>query len=351
MLRLAARAASALTLASALALTATTPALADPLSQPTATDVVGTGSATTEQLYNRLSTDYNASLAAAGDTVSPRLYSWDATGASPITPKAGAAAISRPYGPNSGITALTAYPDTVDFARSNRGPQPEDPVTDTFVALAKDAVAWAAPVGGNAPVNLSASELRLIYSCLHTNWRQISPSLPDAEIRPVLPRFPSETRRAFLQMLDSLEGPGPFPTPGPCVTTGEQENQGTDALLHDPNAIVPYSVGHYIGQVYGGLGRPGDEPGLLTPRAMNGMASLDPAAAVVPAAYSASFGFVLYTVVREVDWISPGARGQALRNIFGRTGWVCRSPDAQYAIRIHGFRPLPATACGSTTHS
>ncbi|MFB7474464.1 substrate-binding domain-containing protein [Kitasatospora sp. NPDC056184] len=351
MLRLAARAASALALTAALALGTTTPALADPLSQPTATDIVGTGSATTEQLYNRLSSGYNAYLAAAGDTASPRLYSWDATGTSPITTRAGATAIPRPYGPASGITALTAYPDTVDFARSNRGPQPADLTTDTFVALAKDAVAWAAPVGGNAPADLSAAELRLIYSCLHTNWRQVSPWLPDAEIRPVLPRLPSETRRTFLQTLDGLEGPGQFPTPGPCVTIVDQEDQGTDAILHDPNAIVPYSVGHYIGQVYGGLSRPGYEPGLLTPRAMNGMASLDPAAAAVPPAYSASFGYVLYTVVRQADWISPDARGQALRRIFGPTGWVCRSSDALQAIRSHGFRPLPAMACGSTTHS
>lgn len=50
----------------------------------------------------------------------------------------------------------------------------------------------------------------------------------------------------------------------------DRANQGTDAVLHDPNAIVPYSVGHYVGQAFGGHTRPGDEPGVLVPARSTG---------------------------------------------------------------------------------
>ncbi|MFF8770220.1 substrate-binding domain-containing protein [Kitasatospora sp. NPDC015120] len=347
LLRLTARAASALALASTLALAVVTPAPADPPYQPAAIDVVGTGSALTEQLIGRFAAEYNASLP-AGDTTSPRLHSWDSTGSSPLTPKAGATPVPRPYSSNSGINTLTATTGaTVDFARSSRGPEPGDPVNDLFVALAKDAVGWAAPAGGNAPADLPADELKRIFSCLRTNWRDISPDLPDAEIRPVLPALPSETRWAFLRMV-GLTGVGPFDAPGPCVTVVERENQGTDAILHDPNALVPYSVGHYLGQRYAGPGRPGDEPGILTPRGINGISSFRPGDDAIEPAYAQAFGHVLYVVVREADWTSPDTRGQALRAIFGKAGWACRSTPT---IRTHGFRPLPPTACGSTTHA
>ncbi|GAA1408077.1 hypothetical protein GCM10009639_57560 [Kitasatospora putterlickiae] len=52
MFRLAARAASALVLASALTLAFTTSALADP-PQPAATDIAGVGAGTTEALFNQ----------------------------------------------------------------------------------------------------------------------------------------------------------------------------------------------------------------------------------------------------------------------------------------------------------
>ncbi|MED7948910.1 hypothetical protein PUR56_08885, partial [Streptomyces sp. BE303] len=71
--RLTARVAPALALAAALALASAAPALADPpqpipVPPPAATDIVGVGAQVTESLFNQLSTDYNASLTAAGNT-------------------------------------------------------------------------------------------------------------------------------------------------------------------------------------------------------------------------------------------------------------------------------------------
>ncbi|MFB7474465.1 substrate-binding domain-containing protein [Kitasatospora sp. NPDC056184] len=348
MLRLAARAASALALAlvSTLALT-TTPALADP-PQPAATDIVGVGTAITEQLFNQLSTDYNAFLTAAGNTTSPRLYSWDTTGTTPITPKTGATSIYRPNTSNAGITALTITTSgTVDFARSTRGPQAGDVSSTVFVAMAKDAVSWAAPTGGHAPGSLTTGQLSDIYACNVTNWRQIDPALPDATIKPVLPIISSEVRQMFLRSV-GLTG---LPGVGNCVVSGVEENQGTEAFLHDPDVLVPYSVGRYVGQVYGGHARPGDEPGALVPRAVNGIAPVDTSNRQISQPFAATaFSRVLYNAVREAEWTASDAHGQALRDIFGRSGWICRTNGGAPLIRSYGFLTIPAGACGSTTH-
>ncbi|MFJ8437221.1 hypothetical protein ACIQ9P_38610 [Kitasatospora sp. NPDC094019] len=349
MLRLAARAASALVLASALALTVTTPAIADP-PQPAATDIVGVGAGVTEMLLNQFSTDYNASLAAAGDTTSPRLYSWDSTGTPfRITTKTGATSIVRPYDSSNGIATLDATNgNTVDFARSARGPRADDPVTDQFVFMARDAVSWAAPAGGNAPTDLTSNDLRLIYGCYYTNWRQINPALPDAAIVPVLAVRGAALSDSSGFFLRTVTGSSVFEY-GPCVRTVSQENQGTDPLLHDPNAIVPYSVGRYVGQVYGGHTRPGDEPGTLTVRSLNGISPVDTVNGQLRISFvSSMFGYPLYIVVRVSDWNSTNARGTALRAVFGRNGWVCRSNGGAPAIRSYGFLTMPVGGCGST---
>ncbi|MFJ5119629.1 hypothetical protein [Kitasatospora sp. NPDC088548] len=75
-------------LALAITVTATGTAAADPAVTPPATDIVGVGTEDTEGVLNGLS---------AG-------YSWDATGPSPIAPKAGAAPIGRPSSVDSGLS-------------------------------------------------------------------------------------------------------------------------------------------------------------------------------------------------------------------------------------------------------
>ncbi|MGW6915488.1 PstS family phosphate ABC transporter substrate-binding protein [Kitasatospora sp. NPDC054939] len=330
-------------IATSVATIASGTALADPTVTPAAQDIVGTGSDTTQTVLNDLSSGYNAYLTGIGNTTSPRLYSWDSTGTSPITPKTGAATITRPNGSGAGITALNANTNaTVDFARSSRGPQTGDPVTDIFVAFAKDAVSWAGKTGGNAPANLTTAQLKGIYECTTTNWTQINAALPNATIKPHLPQVNSGTRSFFLKAIGVT-------TPGSCVTTGTQENQGTDPVLNDPNTVVPYSVAHYIGQVYFGHASGSDAPGALDIRSINGIAPVNTVAKTINSSFaSTSYGRVVYNVVREADWTATTTQGTALRAIFGTTGWICTSGGP--TIKSHGFLQLPGAACGSTTH-
>ncbi|MEK2491416.1 substrate-binding domain-containing protein [Kitasatospora purpeofusca] len=324
------------------------PAVADPWT-PAARDIVGVGGHSSAALLNRLSQDYNAFLAGNGDTTSPRLYSWDAVGSSPIVPKSGAAAIARPAGAESGIqTLMNTTSATVDFARVERRPiaYAGDNPASNFVALARDAVSWAAKGTGHAPANLTTAQLKGIYECTIGNWRQIDPALPDARIKPLLPSSDSATRRFFMTAI----GSGSEVMPGACVTSLPQvEDQGVGAEFNDDDALVPYSVGHYIGQVYKGHGTATDSPGPLTVRSVNGIAPVDTAAGTISGAFVATvFGKVVSNVVRRSDWDATDAHAAALKGIFGIQGWICASGAG--AIADYGFLPLAKYACGSVTH-
>ncbi|MFF7587586.1 PstS family phosphate ABC transporter substrate-binding protein [Kitasatospora purpeofusca] len=339
-------------IATSVATVAAGTAVADPSTLPTlpaAQDIVGVGSDTTQSVLNGLSVGYNAALAAAGNTTSPRLYSWDATGSSPITTKTGATSIARPNGSGAGITALDANTSaTVDFARSSRAPQAGDLTTDLFVALAKDAVSWAAKNGGNAPADLTTAQLKGIYECTITNWQQISPSLANATIKPFLPQTSSGTRTFFLKTI----GSGTPVVPGACVTSGTQENQGSDPALNDINAVVPYSVAHYVGQVYYGQGSGSDVQGPLTVRSVNTIAPVDTVNKTIASGFaSTTYGRVVYNVVRSADWNAGDAHATALKAIFGVGGFICTNGGAGSTIvKNYGFLALPNGACGSTIH-
>ncbi|MFD7413361.1 PstS family phosphate ABC transporter substrate-binding protein [Kitasatospora purpeofusca] len=347
MRKTAAKLLAAVAIATSVATVATGTAVADPASLPAAQDIVGVGSDTTQAVLNQFSTDYNAFLGASSTL--PRLYSWDATGTSPIVTKTGATSIARPNGSSAGIKALENNTDaTVTFARSSRAPQATDQATDLFVAFAKDAVSVATTTtGSNAPTNLSKADLVNIYNCTYTNWNQI-PGYTGAggTIKPFLPQVGSGTRSFFLSVLGLANG-------GACVLVNPtvQENQGTDPVLNDPNAIVPYSAAHYIGQVYNGHGSGSDAAGALTIRSIDGISPIDTTNTLAKAFTDTTFGRVVYNVVREANWNATNAQGTALRAIFGTNGWVCKNATAAADIKSYGFRVLPVGACGSTIHS
>ncbi|MEV7600631.1 substrate-binding domain-containing protein [Kitasatospora sp. NPDC089797] len=333
-------------LATSLATVASGTAVADPAAgvTPAAQDLVGVGSDTIQSVLNQFSTDYNASLAAKGDTTSPRLYSWDATGTSPITTKTGATSIPRPNGSGAGIKALVANTSaTVDFARSSRGPAATDAHGLDFVALAKDAVTWSALSGGNAPAQLTPAQLNAIYSCTTVTWNQISSSLPATTIKPVLPQADSGTRSFFLSAIGN-------PTLGGCVTTGPEENEGTDPSLNDPNVVFPYSVAHYLGQTVGNHGTATDAPGNLTLRnVVIGTKTLSPITnnQIDGTFANSQFGRVVYNVFRDAEWTATDAHGTAIQNVFGTGGWICTDPTAAADLASYGF--LASPACGTAT--
>ncbi len=351
MIRYTTRLLASTAMAIALVTLTTNTALADPPVLPAAQDIVGVGANTDQGLANQLSIDYNAYLTAKGDTTSPRLYSWDSTGPSPITPKAGPTMIARPNGSNAGISTLNVTPNLpVNFARSSRGPQFGDLPTDDFVALAKDGVSWAGNATGYAPANLTTADLRAIYTCAITNWDQITDipayTAPNATINAYLPRVDSSTRTFFLKAINN----GTSLVPGACVQAATPEqNEGTDPVFADPSAITPYSAGHYIGQVYGGHSSGSDAPGNLTLRSIDGINPIASTHTLNPVYTTTLYGRVLYNVVRDAEWTGLGAN-PALKAIFGNAGWICSSITAQNDITNSGFQRLPRVACGSVSH-
>ncbi len=63
-----------------------------------------------------------------------------------------------------------------------------------------------------------------------------------------------------------------------------------------------------------------------------------------------AFGHILYNTVRSADWYSTDAHGNALRAVFGPSGWICRSSGAAAAVRSYGFLTMPPVACGAVVH-
>ena len=366
------------------------PALADPPTgvTPKATDVVGVGSDTTEFVVNQLSHDYNATHAA------PKLYSWDATNPStgavgdPVVTKSGCVSISRPDGSSAGITALEANTADgsgfcIDYARSSRGRASTDPPYAAggiaFTALAGDAVTYAtrstAAGGTNAPANLTTAQLASIYECNVTNWSQVGGK--NAPISAFLPQAGSGTRAFFLTAL----GGGVTPiTPGACVNSTVQENEGIDPQLNSKNAIVPFSVAKYIAEAYhsaacinpdcspnasGVSCNPGtgqnlygcDEHSVLTLRKINGTAPTKPFPLPAPPAtvkintgFSALFQRTVYDVVRydatTADHIPAYLEKYFAASSASTKGWACSTAKARTDIQNYGF--LPIATCGLT---
>ena len=387
------------------------PALADPPSgvTPRATDIVGAGAATNQNLFDQLALDYSHA-----HTGSPQLYSWDAvnpaTGAAggSIVTKSGCTPITRPDDSSAAITALvssppdvrgirpSATPNCMDYADSSRGRLAADPPYApgglAFAPVAGDAVTYAtrdaASGGSNAPASLTPAQLTSIYLCQDTNWDQVGG--PNAPIHAYLPQTWSDTRAFWLTEL----GGGSTPiTPGSCVSTAGntlKENQGVNTVLNDPDAIVPYSVADYIAQAYhsapcfnsgctpvsgstcspsGGQKAYGcDEDGfigldqishwppfrpwpcVLRPRPDG--ASIRPFCQPAPM-IDTSFPFqeVDYAVVRY-DPTTSDHISASLEGVFGAAtasvpGWICASSAAAADISNYGF--LTSSRCGVTS--
>jgi hypothetical protein len=228
----------------------------------------------------------------------PGLSSWDATGASPITPKDGCAPITRPAGSGAGIAALGANATTadgahycIDVARSSRVPATGDPTGLSWKALATDAVSWAAVDGGNAPATLTAAQLYHIFRCDDgwTHWND--------------------------------------PNVG---------GTSTDAAA---DIVFPYSAAVYAAQAFNGRGT-GDQ-GTLTARQIDGT---DPVVAggtyhAANPAFPASFQRTVFNVVRTAT--SDGAVDALIR-------WECTDPTAADDLQSFGFGRLADSDCGAT---
>jgi len=360
------------------AATAIAPAFADPINghgravTPKASDIVGVGSDTNEFLFDQLSIDYNRAFPRRA-----QLYSWDAlnpkTGLTDnIKTKAGCSAIPRPDGGSAGLLAFYANAQVgsgrhknfcIDYVRSSRGRSSKDPAKGkggvVFVVLAKDAITYATNggrAGTNAPGNLTSAQLAAIYSCTARTWNQVG-GKSGKFIRPFLPQTGSGLRSSFLKIIG-------VDTPGSCVNSSVQQNEGTNKLLlNNANALVPYSVAKYLSQVYRSNPCKGpkikgknqfgcDQHGDLKLNSINGTKPTigKGAASTINPAFTPAFINTIYDVVR---WASTRDNIPAyLEPIFASSrgkvkGWLCSTRAASRDITSYGFLPTPL--CGAGT--
>jgi ABC-type phosphate transport system substrate-binding protein len=367
--------ATAAVMASATAM-AVGPALADPINgsgkpvTPKATDVVGVGSDTIQFLLDQFAFDYNKQ-----HTTGTHLYSWDAlnpkTGLTDnIKTKSGCAAIPRPNGSSAGIATLDLNTKDgknfcVDYARSSRGRASTDPAKGpggiVFVAIGKDAVTYATNATTNAPANLTTAQLNAIYTCTDTNWSQVGGK--NAPINAQLPQTSSGTRAFFLKAIGVA-------TPGSCVNSTAEENEGVDAVLKGPNVIFPFSIGKYIAEKFHSAkctnstctGSPACHPtktqnkfgcdshGSMVLRSINGTKPTTGTGAktVINAHFSANFVRTVFVVVRFAT--TPDNIPSYLDKFFGsakRHGWVCSNASAKADLTAYGFLATPFCGTGS----
>jgi ABC-type phosphate transport system substrate-binding protein len=350
-------------------------ALADPPGgvTPKETDVVGVGSDTTEYLADQLAFDYNKS-----HSTGPKLYSWDATNpqtgaiGDSITTKAGCTAIPRPDGGSAGIMALEANAKTadgkhfcIDYVNNTRPRASTDPAKApggiVFVTIGKDAISYATNATTNAPGNLTTAQLNAIYTCTATTWTAVGGS-SSATIQAFLPQSGSGLRSAFLKDIG-------VSTPGACTNSSVQQNEGVDPqFASNPNAIVPYSVGKYIAQVFHSAkclnasctGSPACKPtkaqnrfgcdahGNFVLHQINGSKPTVGTGTntLINPKYTPKFLLALSVVVRWAN--TPDNIPKYLDRFFGsasRHGWICSSTTA--AQDIHNYGDLTTPFCGT----
>jgi len=346
---------------------------------PKASNIVGVGSDTTQNVFDQFSHDYNATHTAN------KLYSWDATNPATgaihdnIVDKTGCAAIPRPNGSSEGITALTTENGTtsghpcIDFARSSRDRTSTDPAYAAggiaFVDLAGDAVTWAANSTTNAPATLTPTQLAGIYECTITNWSQVGGA--NAPINAFLPQTGSGTRSFFLTAL----GNGTAITPGSCVSDGNgtiEENEGVNPALAGPNTIFPFSIGKWIAEKDHSAkcfntGCTPNSNGKVCNTGVNGtnlygcnthgtmvLKKINNSTPLVGTApnqtinpnFTARFQRTLFEVVKYSTTTTDHIAGY-LEPFFGHTGYVCSNATAQKDLTNYGFR-MHTTTCGLT---
>lgn len=283
---------------------------ADPSFTPDADDIVGAGSDTTQLVLNDLAAGFN------GSSPARRLASWDATGSSTITPRAGAASINRPNGSSAGINALIAN-SSLSFARSSRSitaAEAASPNNLRQYPFARDGLRVVGNVAqSGSPANLTATQLVDIYECDATanQWSEVG-GTSTATIHPYLPQAGSGTRQFFLDQLTAANGGTPV-TIGACVNQSVQEHDPAP-VLNDNDALAPFSTGRLS----------------LLPQEQQDQIK-------VFGGFTPSR--VLYNVVRLA---STGDAG--FQAVFGPTGYIC-SAAGQAIVNANGFQSL-ASGCG-----
>ena len=374
--------AAGIAVAAAVAVVASAvPALADPPVSggkhvvPGTVDIVSVGANTDENLFNALSGAWDKTVTPKEHSAAhPYIYSWNATvpgstSTKPVSivPKKGCKPTTRPNGSSQGLTALdtsqvidkTVF--CVDFARSSSGRAASSPAPKVggvgYVAYAEDAVTWAVRDTGAtktvpasyAPKSLTKAQLKAIFSCKDTNWKQVGGA--NAPIKAYLPQSGSGTLSFWLKTLG-------LTAPGSCAPELLEENQGQSSQFNSPNAIFIYSVADWVAQKYHSP-LPGkkataaqnqfgtDQVGFLGLGKIAGVSPLT--AAKVPtinkAFKSTGFTRTIYDIVRYAN--TANHIPAYLNKFLGRTGYLCANKTAKALLGDYGFLTTPT--CGSVS--
>jgi ABC-type phosphate transport system substrate-binding protein len=245
---------------------------------PSATDIVGVGSDTVQNIANFVAdgdylghTGYNAadnpdkwvSFDATPDANDRAGYLNGSTLASiknlnpTIVLREGTSPVQRPNGSGAGISAILADTGSVqqiNYTRSSRKPKAAEQNTAVsngwgylhVVQVSTDPLEMAvASAGTNMPAaGLSAQEVVSIYTCSITTWNALPGNSggSTATILPVYPQILSGTYGTFIADLKTANG-GTTPTIGSCATPSEENDPLAITTSSSPvNTIEPMSL-------------------------------------------------------------------------------------------------------------
>src|SRR5207248_715283 len=145
-------------------------------------------------------------------------------------------------------------------------------------------------------------------------------------------------------------------TLGSCVNQKPEENEGTFKAFNSPNAIFIYSIGAYVAQKYHSAGCASKPTGtqnkfgcnltgFLGLGKINGIAPTTAAKVpVINPKFPANFYRTVYNVVPFTVG-TPDHISKKLEGMFGKNGYLCKSPVAKAIIKNYGF--VPFALCGS----
>lgn len=299
----------------AIAMVVSGTASADPKFVPDANDIVGVGSNTTEFVMQALAGAFNGAKVGG----SMRMASFNAEGSTTIVLRQGSDPITRPNGSSAGIDELQANPD-VSFARSSRGPNATGDEGTSFYPYAKDRLSYAyAKPKSNVSLNLSAADLKSIYTCQVTNWSDFGQ--PAGHIAAKIPQAGSGTRSFFLASIGETEQQlqDAIAQPDDVCSVTEVEEHDPSAVIGQPNAIAPFSGARY---------------------------KILDKATKRKIGYAANDG-APFNVSRNVYNVIRTADTSKLGKYFDTSSWICTDPKAAKVIKSQGFTLLPNGECGA----
>ncbi len=280
---------------------------------PTAADLIGVGSDTSQHALKLFADAWNTSGRAP-----VKLATYAATGGGQITLPGGA--INRPNGSGAGKALLygTGNNLDVDFARSSsqqNAAETQAGLQSFPFALDTLVMAVSGSVTSHAPASLTEAQIVGIYKGDIKNWSEVGGAA--GVIKPMIPQTGSGTRSFFTAQLQRMNGGAPVSLAASVTEVQEHED---DPIKGDADAIAPFSEG-----------RAGLTPGTLR----------------LEQGFSAKRA--LYNVVRGTDL------GNALiQGAFGEDGALC-STEVRPLIEAAGFKQLATPAnggvCGQATQA